>query len=469
MKTAIARPAPTALRRARRSDALLLTSPIAPGGDNEAQVLKAWSARGPVVLGILAVLALVGGFGTWSVVSNIAGAIIAPGAIELEQNRQVVQHPDGGVVDEILVREGDLIVAGQVLMRLDSERLDSERTIVESQLFELMARRGRLEAERDGDAEIAFDEELVAAAAANPDVAEMLVSNRNLFAQRRDNLAASVEQLGKRKAQTISQIEGLGSQLTAIETQVALLEEELKGQYELQQKGLAQLPRVMSLEREKAQLQGAAGEIVASKAQAEGRITEIEIEIIRIQAQSREEAIAALSSQEGRELELAERRRAVLEQLSRLDIRAPLSGAVHALQVFGASSVIKPAQPVLYVVPQDQPLIIGVQVETIHVDKVHVGQEVILRFSAFDTRQTPEIVGRVISVSPDALTDERTGESFYRARVELSEGELEKLPEGSVLIPGMPVEAYLRTGDRSPIAYLVKPLADYFNKAFREN
>jgi len=469
MGTEITRPAPTAVTKTARAGAVALAGPGAPDGNSEAQVLRAWSARGPVIVGILAVLALVGGFGTWSVMSNIAGAIVAPGAIELEQNRQVVQHPDGGVVTEILVGEGDLVEAGQVLVRLDRERLDTERTIVESQLFELMARRGRLEAERDGDAEIGFDDQLIAAAAANSDVAEMLESNRNLFAQRRDNFAASVEQLGKRKAQTVAQIEGLSAQLTALETQVALIDEELKGQYELQEKGLAQLPRVMSLEREKARLQGAAGEVVASKAQAEGRITEVEIEIIRIGAQSREDAITALSEQEGRELELAERRRAILEQLSRLDIRAPLSGAVHALQIFGERSVIQPAQPVLYIVPQDRPLVIGVQVETIHVDQVHVGQEVILRFSAFNSRQTPEILGRVISVSPDALSDDRTGRSFYRARVELSEGEIDKLPEGSVLIPGMPVEAYLRTGDRSPITYLMKPLADYFNKAFREN
>jgi membrane fusion protein, type I secretion system len=434
-----------------------------------AQVQKAWSARGPVILGILAVLVLVGGFGTWSATSNIAGAIVAPGAIEVEQNRQAVQHPDGGVVEEILVKEGDVVEAGQVLVRLDPERLNSERTIVESQLFELMARRGRLEAERDGDTAVTFDDEILAIAETNPDVAEMLESNRRLFAQRRDNLAASVEQLGKRNAQTVAQIDGLSAQLDALKTQSALIAEELEGQLTLQEKGLAQLPRVLSLEREKARLEGSAGEIIASTAQAEGRITEIEIEIIRIQAESREEANAQLSEQEGRELELAERRRAILEQLDRLDIRAPRGGAVHALQIYGERSVIQPAQPVLYIVPQDKPLIIGVQVETIHVDQVHVGQEVILRFSAFDTRRTPEIFGRVISVSPDALNDERTGRSFYRARVELAEGEIDKLPAGSVLIPGMPVEAFLRTGDRSPIAYLMKPLADYFNKAFREN
>lgn len=448
-----------------------VTKMVAPSqmSSTEEEVQRAWSARGPIILGLLALFVLVGGFGTWAVTSNIAGAIVAPGSIEVEANRQVVQHPDGGVVKEILVREGDVVEAGQVLLRLDPEKLNTERTIVESQLFELMARRGRLEAERDGAETVTYDENLITVASENPEVAEMLESNRRLFEQRRDNLAASVSQLEKRKAQITSQIDGLAAQLAALETQSSLVSEELEGQLALQEKGLAQLPRVMSLEREKARLEGSAGEIIAAKAQAEGRITEIEIEIIRIQAESREEAIAQLSEQEGRELELAERRRAILEQLDRLDVRAPRAGAVHALQIFGEQSVIQPAQPVLYIVPQDQPLVIGVQVATIHVDQVHVGQEVILRFSAFDTRRTPQILGRVISISPDALSDEATGASYYRARVQLVDGEIEKLPEGSVLIPGMPVEAYLRTGDRSALTYLAKPLADYFNKAFREN
>lgn len=445
----------------------LATDPFALE-QHEEHILHALSARGPMMLGLIALLVLLGGFGTWTFTTNIAGAIVATGAIEVEANRQAVQHPDGGVVDEILVHEGDVVEAGQVLVRLDPEKLKTDLNIIETQLFDLLARRGRLSAERDGAAQISFSAALLQAAAENPDVAELMASNRRLFSQRRDILAASVSQLEKRKTQIAAQIDGLSAQLTAIETQVALVSEELQGQLALREKGLAQLPRVMSLEREKARLTGSAGEILASKAQAEGRMTEIEIEIIRIQATSREEAISELNAQEGRELELTERRRAILEQLDLLDIRAPRAGAVHALQVFGERSVIQPAQPVLYIVPQDQPLLIGVQVETIHIDQVHVGQEVSLRFPAFNTRQTPEIRGEVISISPDALSDERTGSRYYRARVQLLEREVDKLPGGSVLIPGMPVEAYLRTGDRSAIAYLMKPLADYFNKAFRE-
>ncbi len=439
----------------------------ASGGDPE--VLQAWSARGPLTVGIIAVLLLVGGLGTWSVATTLAGAIVARGMIEVETNRQAVQHPDGGVVDAVLVREGDVVDEGQVLIRLDRERLASELSIIESQLFKLMAQRGLYEAERDGADEISFDPEIVEAVDRYPEVGEMLKSNQRLFAQRAENLASSTEQLGKRKGQIASQIEGLEAQHEALKSQLALVAEELDGQLKLQAQGLAQLPKILGLQREQARLEGSAGEIIASIAQSEGQITEIDIEIQKLDAQRREEAIARLSDQEGNELELAERRRALTEQLNRLAVRAPLAGAVHELSVFGEQSVIRPAEPILFLVPQDQPLIIGVQVETIHVDQVHVGQEVVLRFSAFDTRRTPEIWGRVISVSPDAIQDERTGISYYRARVEISEGEISKLPEGSVLVPGMPVEAQLRTGERSPAAYFLKPLTDYFSTAFREN
>lgn len=436
---------------------------------NAAAPDPAWSAHRPLILGLVAILVLVGGFGTWATTTRISGAIVAPGAIEVEQNRQVVQHPDGGVVASIEVHEGDRVHAGQVLIRLDAEDVASELTIVESQLFELMARRGRLEAERDGARDIAFDPELLALAETNPDVAAMLDGNRRLFRQRRDNLWSSVEQLEKRAAQIASQIGGIAAQKEALEEQARLIAEELVSQQALLEKGLTQASQVLALRREQARLVGTLGEVTATGAQAEGRVTEIEIEITRIEAKRREEASEELSTLEGRELELAERRRALRQQLDRLDLRAPVSGAVHAMQVFGEGAVIRPAEPVLFLVPQDRPLIIGVRVAPIHVDQIHIGQPVFLRFSAFSSRTTPELTGTVLSVSPDALTDDATGQRFYRARIEMPEGEADKLPEGTVLIPGMPVEAYLRTGDRSPIAYLVKPLADYFNKALRED
>ena len=225
---------------------------------------------------------------------------------------------------------------------------------------------------------------------------------------------------------------------------------------------------VLSLQREQANLDGRLGELRASEAQAEGRITEIDIEIIKLDTRLREEAITRLRDIQYREVELAEQRRSITERMKRLDIRAPVSGVIYGLQVHTPRSVIRPAEPVLYIVPQDRPLVIAARVDPINVDQVWEGQEVSLRFSALDQRTTPELFGTVVQVSPDAFTDDATQMSYYRTEIELSEGERERLPENTELVPGMPVEAFIRTSDRSPLAYLVKPLADYFTKAFRE-
>jgi HlyD family secretion protein len=426
------------------------------------------SARLPLALGFFAILALVGGFGAWSVFTSIAGAVIATGHIEVEQNRQVVQHPDGGLVAEVLVREGDAVEADQVLVRLDATALASELAIVESEYFEIMARRGRLEAERDGSEEVTFDPLLIEAAATQPEVAGQVEAQARLRETRKLAAEQEIEQLGKRRLQIETQIAGLGAQSDALETQLRLLAEELADQRALLERGLTQAARVLALEREEARLQGSLGELKAAEGEAAERITEIEIEALRIATRIREEADTALSDIEFREIELAERRRALLLRLSRLEIRAPLAGLVFGLDVFGPGAVIQAAAPVLYVVPRDRPLVIASRVPATDIDQVRPGHEVTLRFSAFDMRTTPELRGRVARVSADVFQDEVTGLSFYRAEIVPEPGELEKLAD-LVLLPGMPVEAYIRTGERSPFDYLIRPLAIYFNRAFREN
>lgn len=430
---------------------------------------SAWSARKPVLFGLFGLLLLVGGFGTWAVVSNIAGAIIASGKIEVDRNRQVVQHPDGGVVAEILVDEGDSVVLGEVLIRLDATLLQSQLLITEGQLFELMARRGRLEAERDGSGTVSFDSDLVKIAEMRPEVADLIAGQNRLFEARRESNARETDQLEKRRGQIDNQIEGVNAQQASLERQITLIGKELKNQQSLLDRGLAQAGTVLNLERTAADLDGSLGELIASEAQAEGRITEIDIEILKLGTRQREDAITRLRDLQYRELELAEQRRSLIERLDRLDITAPVSGIVYGLQVHTPRSVVRAADPVLYLVPQDRPLVIAARVETIHIDKIYVDQPVTLRFSALDQRQTPELFGTVVQVSADAFEDANNQASFYRAEIVLNEGEQDKLPEGTVLIPGMPVETFIRTDDRSPMAYLVKPLADYFTKAFRES
>ena len=427
-----------------------------------------WSARRPILTGALTVLVLVGGFGAWSSLSNISGAIVTPGLIEVEQNRQIVQHPDGGVVVEIAVTEAQTVKAGDLLVRLDGSLLQSELAIVEGQLFETMARRARLEAERDDAEAPVLAGELAGLATTRPDVADQIEGQRRLFLARRETLAKQTEQLERRRDQIAAQVIGIDAQKSAQTEQIALIGRELADQQSLLDKGLAQSSRVLDLEREQSRLKGGLGELIANRAQAEGRATEVELEILRFAALRREEANTQLRDLGPQALELAERRRALTERIARLEIRAPVSGIVLGLQVTTPRSVIRPADPVAYIIPQDRPLVIVAQVSPIHIDEVHVGQPVRLVFSAFIARTTPELTGTVVTVSADALTDTRNQTSFYRAEIVLDPGEIEKL-EGLTLVPGMPVEAFIQTGARTPLAYLVKPFTDYFKRAFRES
>jgi HlyD family secretion protein len=386
---------------------------------------------------------------------------------QVEQNRQVVQHPDGGVVDTIEVKEGDIVAAGDVLIRLDASELHTELAIVEGQLFELMARRGRLEAEQDNAETITFDADLIEIAKTRPEVQDLLDGQERLFTARLVTGAQAIEQLDKRSAQIADQVQGIEAQQEALSRQLDLIKMELDDQQSLLDKGLAQASRVLALQREAAALEGQVGELTASAAQAQGRITEIELEKLQLQTGKREEAITRLRDLQFRELELVERRLSLLAQLDRLEIRAPVGGIVYGMTVFASRAVVQQADPLLYIVPQDRPLVIDARVEPIHRDEVFVGQPVTMKFSAFDQRTTPDLVGQVIQVSADTFEDEATRANYYGVEIILDEGQAELLGDKRI-VPGMPVESYIRTADRSPLAYLIKPLADYFNRAFRE-
>ena len=428
---------------------------------------KRWSALRPVLIGVLSIGVLVGGFGVWAVQSQITGAIIAFGRIEVDQNRQVVQHIDGGVVSEILVKEGDTVIEGQMLVRLDAEQLQSELAVVEGQLFEVLARRARFEAERDNAMTLVFAPLLLDST--NPVAPGLMEGQQRLFDARIESEMQEKEQLARRREQIGNQIDGIDAQKVAIGTQLDLLNEELVNQQSLLDRGLAQASTVLALQRQQASLSGQSGELTASRAEAEGRQTELDIEILRIDSARREEANTSLRDLQFNEIELSEKRRALIIRLERLDIRAPVSGIVYGMAVFTPRSVIRPAEPVLFLVPQDRPLVIVTQVQPNNIDSVFVGQAVAVRFSAFDQRQTPELFGTVVKVSADAFTDQGSQASYYRAAIQLNDGEMGRLPDNLHLIPGMPVEAFISTEARSPMAYLLKPLSDYFTKAFRES
>lgn len=428
-----------------------------------------FSARRPLVLGFITLLILIGGFGTWAVASKLSGAVVADGQVQIEQNRKVVQHLDGGIVTEILIDEGDTVQAGDVLIRLDAGRLASQLTITEGQYFELLARQARYEAERDDESTLSFDTELTEAANNNPEIDSLMQGQIRLFNSRMDGVSTQLEQLDKRKTQISRQLDGLDAQSAALSEQLGLLREELESQQALLDKGLSQASRVLGLKREEAGILGRLGELSASRAEAELRITETELQSIALKTERRETAISELRDARAKTRDLAEQRRSTLEQLERLEIRAPVTGVIHGLQVFAERAVVQPAQPVLFVVPQDRDLVIMTRIEPLNIDQIFVGQSVYLQFPAFNSRETPDLLGRVTRVSADSFIDDVTGQPYYQAEVQLDDGQIKRLPEGAVLIPGMPVSAFIRTAERSPMLYLVEPLWDYFKKAFRES
>ncbi len=426
-----------------------------------------WSGRFPLWSGITALVLLVAGLGAWSFGTTLAGAVVAQGIVQVESNRQVVQHPEGGVVGEILVKDSDTVRKGEVLIRLDGRRLISEKSIVERQLLEIGARKARLIAERDNANTIDFSQVSREWAAPSPELEQLMQGEATLFHARREAIDQERSLLEKQNEQIESRILGLRAQIAALQVQAELVLAEQQSQERLFEQQLSQAGRVSELRREHAGLQGQIGQLEAELAALRGEVTSNEITALQLETRRREDAVTQLRDLEFREIELAERRIVLNDSLSRLEIRAPVAGIVYGMSVFAVEAVVQAAEPLLYIIPQDQPLVVSTRIEAIHIDQIYKGQEAELRFTAFDQRRMPEIRGQVTRISADVLEDQTTGLSYYTAEVLPLDAELNKLGEQS-LLPGMPVEAYIRTRDRTPIAYLTEPLAIFFTRAFRE-
>lgn len=425
-----------------------------------------WNMRPFLILGYATLIVSVGGIALWGATTQISGAIIAPGAVEVEGNRQVVQHLTGGVIEAINVRDGDVVEAGDVLVELEGDTLRSELGIVEGQWFEVLARKSRLAAERDLVDTIDFHPELLERAD-NPAIAELMAAQQQQFDATRKVLQEQADQLAEREAQIAKQIDGLDAVQASTGSQIELLTREIESQEQLLAQGLTQLVRVLTPQRELARLRGSEGQIAATIAENRGKIAEIAIERVRLVSETRSEAITELRDIEYREIELRERRLALLDQLSKLSLRAPVSGVVYGNTADTIRGVIRAAEPVMYIVPREADLVVRVRIPTMNIDQVHIGQHARMRFSAFDMQTTPEVDGEVSKVSADAFEDPQTKEKYFTGEIRISDQAREDLA-GLVILPGMPVEAYVETDRRSPVAYLVKPMTDYFTKAFRE-
>lgn len=424
-------------------------------------------ARLPLVIGLSAIVLLVGGLGVWGTATRIAGAVVARGSVTLESDRQVVQHPDGGVVGEILARNGDRVAAGDVLVRLDGTFLRTELVIVQRQLMEIYARRKRLEAERD-DAEAPDYSDLPTYSLLPPEaVAEQTAGQTSLFEARRTSIAQTARQFREQQAQIERQIEGYTAQRDSLDRQLALIAAELADVQNLFDRGLIESSRLLVLQREEAQLVGEIGRLNALVAEARARISGLEIEILRLSDTRRETAIAELRDLQYAEISVEERNISLTEQLARLDVRAPVDGTVFGSRVFAVQSVVQAAEPMMFLVPGEQPLRVSARIDPVDVDQVHAGQAVSLQFTSFNRRTMPEVPGEVLFVSPDVQTDEASGTTFYEAIIIPDPDAVAELDDLR-LMPGMPVETFLRTDDRTPLSYLVQPLAVYFQRAFRE-
>lgn len=429
---------------------------------------RMWSVRGPLLTGLVALVILIAGFGGWAVSSQLAGAVVASGQIEVERNRQAIQHPEGGRVAEVLVGEGDRVAAGDVVLRLEPGLIARDLAVARGQLFEVRVRRARLEAERDGAENIAFADALVTAAAADADLADLMQGQANLFDARAESLSREATQLRGRGTQIAAQVAALEAQEAALSEQLELVEADLERQQDLLSRGLIEVDPILRLRRDAAQLRGSLGEVEARKAEAAERVIETELAILQLDSTRREEAIAELREIRVSEEELRQRVADLDRRIGELDLRAPVSGRIIGLQVFGPQAVVRAADPVAFLVPEGRPLIITARVPAIDVDEVFAGQAVSLRFPAFDMRNIPDLIGTVTQVSADVFTDDASGASFYRAEIVLEEGEIARLGTRE-LLPGMPVEAFIRTQDRTPLAYLLEPFSAYFARAFRES
>ena len=424
------------------------------------------SMRRHLVAAIVVVLVLVVGVGGWAANAVISGAVVASGSLVVDTNVKKVQHPTGGIVGELRVRDGDHVHAGDIVVRLDETVTRANLAIVTKSLDELMARKARLESERDGWDTIIFPAQLVAGAS-DPDRAAAMDSERKLFNLRKTARSGQKAQLQERVSQLGEEITGLAAQQNSKAKEIALVERELAGVRDLWNKNLVQLTRLTALEREAARLDGERGQLIAASAQAKGKIAETALQILQIDQDLASEVAKELREVDGKIGEFVERKVTAEDQLKRIDIRAPQDGTVFQLAVHTVGGVITAGDPIMLIVPEADNLSVEVKVNPQDIDQLQLNQKAILRFSAFNARTTPEIEGIVTRISADTSTDQRTGQTYYTIRISMPAEQIERL--GNVkLLPGMPVEAFVQTGERTMLSYLMKPLHDQVMRAFRE-
>ena len=426
-----------------------------------------WTADRPLRAGLLVLGIGLGGFALWSMLTQINGAVVTSGQVTVEARRQLVQHPDGGVVAAIHVREGDTIAAGSPIATIDGTELEAQLALSRRELVEVLSRLDRLLAEIRGDTEITDSAAFSQLRLVVGETDAILAAEAALFEARGATLVQTMAQLGERKTQTEAVITGRERQLSASRQQLELIAADLAVQEELLAKGLTENARLSALRREAARLDGEIGELEAGIAEARSAVAGFEVERLRLRATFIETAQGELRNLQPKEAELRERIRVLEARVDRLVLRAPMDGTVLGLQLHTIGGVVPAGGEIAAIVPSGAPLVLSVQLDPAQIDRVHAGQSATIRFPNFNARITTEVDGVVTTVSGDTITDTTTGRTFYTAELALVAGAETHL-NGQTLVPGMPVEAFIRTDARSPASFLLKPLADYWTYAMRE-
>jgi HlyD family secretion protein len=420
--------------------------------------------RRRVAIGMAMVAALTAGVGGWAATAKLSGAIIAAGLVVIDSNVKRIQHPTGGVIGELAVKNGMTVRAGAMVARLDDVQTRAGLGIVMSQLIELRARKARLEAEFKGQNEILFPDHLLKLGA---DAAKAVAGEARLFDIRRTQQAAQVGQLKERVGQLKREIEGLGAQHSAKRDELALIRREEARVALLYKRGLVPETRMLAIKRDRTRIAGEVGVLTAQMARAGGQVSETELQILTLHQTVRSEAQRDLRDLEGRIAELSERRVAAEDQLKRTDIRAPIDGVVHEMAVHTVGGVVSPGETLMLIVPSGDLLKIEVRLAPTDIDQVSLGQRAVLRFPAFNQRTTPEIPGTISRIAADLSRDPQTGATYYVARISAEEAALGSLG-GMKLVPGMPVEAFIETAERTALSYILKPVTDQLARAFKE-
>ncbi|GAA6211155.1 HlyD family type I secretion periplasmic adaptor subunit [Hyphomicrobiales bacterium 4NK60-0047b] len=418
-------------------------------------------------LGLFFLLLLVGGIGGWAAFASLQGAVIASAQITVKSNLKRVQHLEGGIVSEILVKDGDKVEAGQTVLRLDTTKDLANLASLDANLNEQLARKARLSAERDKKQTITFPEMLVKKAENSAEIAKILKGQTNLLKARQASISGQTSQLKQRTEQLNEAIKGITAQVASKKSQLTFIRKELTDLQSLQDKGLVPQNRILALQREEARLQGEAGELVASTARTKVQISETEIQILQVEKDHLSSILTELRETTTQANQLTEQRTALADKLKRMTIIAPKSGIIHQLAVHTIGGVVAPGDPVLMIVPQNSELIFAARVNPQDIDQVFKGQKANVHLSAFDQRTTPEVTGVVTLVSAETTQDQPNTPPYYKVHVELPKDQMARI-KNIELVPGMNAEVFIQTKSRLVFEYLLQPLTDQIRRTMRE-